>query len=176
MKYINPYICKPANKISINCEVDFIGKRKFGKVLDIGEENTKGKLLKKYYNIKKMENTNGDLDVIKLSGLYYDEIFCFEVLEHLFNPLHLLLQIKKVMGINSILYLSVPKHRPYFLKSSYHYNEFYKVDLINLIKRAGLTIVKFKTIRRRKFWKHFLGVRLFLRLFFDRTYFLRVMS
>ena len=27
MKYINPYMCKPADKISINCEVDFKGMR-----------------------------------------------------------------------------------------------------------------------------------------------------
>ena len=75
--------------------LDFIGKINIGKALDIGTRNPITELLEQNFSTT-IDSTNIDLDVEKLSGKY-DTVFCFEVLEHLFNPLHLLLEVHNVL-------------------------------------------------------------------------------
>jgi len=56
--------------------------------------------------------TVSDLSYDKFSEFYenkkFDFIFSFETFEHLTNPYHCLLEIKKLMHENSIFYLSIP--------------------------------------------------------------------
>ncbi|MCK4357204.1 MAG: methyltransferase domain-containing protein [Candidatus Cloacimonetes bacterium] len=175
-KYINPYMHDtPKTKYKVKdakLTADFIGYRDFGKVLDIGCRNPKGEYFEKYYKIK-LDNIVIDLDIGKLYGSY-DTVFCFEVIEHLFNPLHLLLEIRKILKDNGKLFLTTPRHKPYFLRCKRHFHEFYKVDLVNLIKRAEFKIVRFQFTRRRELWRWFFGFRPFLRLIFGGTFYIEL--
>lgn len=53
-----------------------------------------------------------DLSYDKFSEFYkdkkFDFIFCFETFEHITNPYHCLLEIKKLMHEDSVFYLSIP--------------------------------------------------------------------
>ena len=148
--------------------IDFIGDMELGKTLDIGVPNPLGKLLEKHYKIK-IENTNIDLDLEELTG-EYDSIFCFEVIEHLFNPLHFLLQVRKILKDNGRLYITTPKCKPYFLWSEVHFHEFHKPELMSLLKKAGLRVVRFKSVKIRPFWWYFIGFRPMLRFIFERRF------
>jgi len=153
----------------------FIGNDKISNVLDIGIENHLISILKRHFVGIKIDNTSKDIDfdVDKLSGSY-DTVFCFEVIEHLFNPLHLLIEIKKVLKDSGYLYLSVPKKKPLFLQGTCHFHEFYKKDLVNLVEWAGFKIIRESIIMERPLWRYFLGIRLFLRLFFERRFYLKL--
>lgn len=146
----------------------FIGNMKdFGKVLDIGEENLVSEKLSSFYGIS-IDQTDIDLDIGKLEG-HYNTVFCFEVIEHLFNPLHLLLEINKILDNNGTLILSTPKRRPHFMWYKYHFHEFSKEELKNLISRAGFQInrVEYK-MSGRPLIGYFKGIRPFFRLFLER--------
>ena len=112
---------------------NFIGDKKdFGNALDIGDENRVSEKLASHYNLH-ISQTDIDLDIEKLTGIF-DTVFCFEVIEHLFNPLHLLLEIHKVLSSEGRLYLSTPKRRPHIMWYKYHFHEFSKQELNNLIE------------------------------------------
>lgn len=139
----------------------------FGKVLDIGEINHLSKKLSSFYNID-IDQTDIDLDIDTLSG-NYDTIFCFEVIEHLFNPLHLLLQMSNVLNSKGTIFLSTPKRRPHFMWYKYHFHEFSQSELTNLFNRADLYINN-KTFKMsgRPLINYFKGIRPLLRLFIER--------
>ena len=84
--------------------------------LDIGDNTPFTKQLSEFYQIK-FQNTEIDLDIGRING-QYDIITSFEIIEHLFNPLHNLLEIKKCLKDNGVLYLSTPRGKPYCLWSS----------------------------------------------------------
>jgi SAM-dependent methyltransferase len=172
MSYISPYMHDvpeqntKRGKNIINTIIKFIEKKDLGKTLDIGERNPLTEILENYYAIK-IENTNVDLDVEKLSGKY-DTIFCFEVIEHLYNPLHLLLEIHKILNDKGQLYLSTPKGKPHFLWFKHHFHEIYEPELRSLFIRAGFTISRLKYFRVIPIWKGFAGFRPFIRMLFQR--------
>jgi SAM-dependent methyltransferase len=172
-KYVSPYAHdllpeSEGTRRSARFIIDFIGNRKLGKVLDIGCPNPLGALLEKHYNLK-LDNTEIDLDIGELSGKY-DTIFCFEVIEHLFNPLHFLFQIRRVLKDDGRLYITTPKCKPYFLWSKVHFHEFHQRELIDLIERARLKTVRMKCVKVRPLCWYFTGFRPFLRLFFERRF------
>lgn len=176
-KYISPYMHSllpetMSTRRSARFIINFIGKRELGKTLDIGCPNPLGSLLEKHYNIK-LDNTDIDLDIGELIG-EYDTIFCFEVVEHLFNPLNLLFQIKKVLKYEGRVYITTPKCKPYFLWSKVHFHEFHKRELIDLIERTKLKIVRFECRKVRPLWWYYTGLRPFLRLIFERRYFIEL--
>lgn len=148
--------------------INFIGlKNDFGAVLDIGEKSPLSEKLSSQYKIK-IDQTDIDLDIEKLNGTY-DTVFCFEVIEHLFNPLHLLLEIQKVLSSKGRLYLSTPKRRPHFMWYKYHFHEFSKSELINLIDRAGFEIIRKQyKMSGRPLIGYFKGIRPISRLFLER--------
>lgn len=88
---MDPYaISKQRNIIRrYEATMNFIGNREFGKILDIGERNPFTLRLEEKHAIS-VENTQGDLDTIELKGSY-NTVLCLEVIEHLMNPLQLLL-------------------------------------------------------------------------------------
>lgn len=99
----------------------------------------------------------------------YDTILFFEVIEHLFNPLHCLLNIRKVMSDNGRIYLSTPI-RPFWMRNrKNHFHEFQDNSLENLLKRAGFEVLKKKKLRNRPVLQCFKGFRSFLRIFFDKS-------
>jgi len=109
----------------------------------------------------------------------YKTVFCFEVLEHLVNPLLFLERLKMFCDSNTNIYISFPSGRPEFLWTNAHFHEYSKKRAETLFKMAGLNIVK-----RGKsgiIWKNFSdylkGFRPLLRLFFPlncRLYHLRI--
>lgn len=172
MEFASPYMHKlQPNRPKIAKRIErtiltFIGKRDIGKALDIGVRNPVSEILEKHFQ-KRITNTDIDLDVGSLSG-QYDTIFCFEILEHLFNPLHFLLEAHKILKKDGRLYLSTPKGKPHFLWTEYHFHEFHKRELINLIERAGFQIVRIEYHRVLPISKGFTGLRPFLRMFLQR--------
>ncbi|MBN2031133.1 methyltransferase domain-containing protein [bacterium] len=172
-KYITPYMhdLLPESKGTKRAErviIDFVGKKELGRVLDIGVPNPLGTLLEKYYNLK-FDHTETDLDVGALSGKY-DTIFCLEVIEHLFNPLHCLFQMRKILKNDGTLYITTPKCKPHFLWSKVHFHEFHMSELINLFERAEFILIRMKCMKIRPFWWYFTGLRPLLRMVFERRY------
>lgn len=111
--FANPFLMDPyaiADQRNIvrryQVTLDFIGNRQMSRVLDIGERNPFTVRLEETRGVS-VENTSGDLDTIKLSGSF-DTVLCLEVVEHLMNPLQLLLQIHKVLNHDGSLFLSTP--------------------------------------------------------------------
>jgi len=137
------------------------------KGLDICDRTALTNQLEGYYNIK-FDSTNVDLDVEPINGKY-DIVTSFEVLEHLFNPLFNLLEIKKILNSNGVLYLSTPLFKPLFLKSPEHFHEMSEDELLNLIERAGFIVIRKKKIRVRSFYKYFFGLRPLLRAKYERV-------
>lgn len=138
--------------------------------LDIGDRSPLTNLLEEYFNTK-FDNTEIDLDEEGLSG-NYNIITSFEVIEHLFNPLFHLKQVKKVLDENGILYLSTPLLKPEILQSPEHFHEMTFESLNTLTKMAGFKISRFKVVRVRPFSVK--GFRMILRYFFERIIFLEL--
>ena len=90
-------------------------------------------------------------------------------MEHLFNPLFNLIEIKRVLKPNGVLYISTPLYKPRIIKSPYHFHEFSEDELMNLIKRADFLVKRKKIIKVRPFWHYFLGIRPMLRAKYERV-------
>jgi len=115
-------------------------------VLDIGEDNPFKKILEVKFNLK-IESTDAsiDFDRDKIIGKY-GTIFCFEVLEHLYNPLFHLDCLKKALKKDGAIYLSTPRNGCTKLRWYYrHFNEIPDKQIGWLFNKAGLIIEK-KTI------------------------------
>ena len=172
MEFVSPYMHevaehrKSVQKKIAKVTTEFIGNRVIGFALDIGERSKFTEFLEKHFRTK-IANTNIDLDVDSLTGKY-DTIFCFEVIEHLFNPLNIMLQAHKILKDDGRLYLSTPKAKPHFLWWEYHFHEFHKRELLKLIKRAGFEVVKIEYHRVHPLWLGFTGFRPFLRMLMQR--------
>lgn len=184
--FINPYWYDSEKinmkKIRIKKTVKFIGDRNLGRVMNIGSAPSSLQIFNEHFNgqIRDIFQTEGDLD-IKLGPAcptdyrrviinnYFDTVFCFEVLEHLFNPLYCLLKIREVMKDNGKLFVSTPQ-RPLLLRNKdFHFHEFQDKSLSMLLCRAGFHILRTRRIRWRPISKCLYGVRPMLRLFLDRT-------
>tara|TARA_B110000014_G_scaffold261522_1_gene253410 strand:- start:12947 stop:13495 length:549 start_codon:yes stop_codon:yes gene_type:complete len=134
--------------------------------LDIGDRTNFTEKLENFYKCS-FNNTDIDLDTEKLSG-DYDVVTAFEIIEHLFNPLHFLLQIKNILKKDGTLYLSTPKGKPYFLWSKEHFHEMEYSRLFSLINRAGFKVVRKQEIRIQPLYFYFTGFRPILRFFFEK--------
>lgn len=142
---------------------------KAGVGLDIGDRYGLTEMCENHFGIE-FENTglNGtDLDVDPLEG-QYDIITCFEILEHLFNPLHCLLEMKKVLAEGGRIYISTPRHRPSYIWG-HHFHEMSARSINALFTRAGLSVVR-KDLICIAPWRNCLtGFRPWLRMLIDRT-------
>jgi hypothetical protein len=110
----------------------------------------------------------------------YEVVFCFEVLEHLCNPLLFLERLREFITNDCDVYISFPSGRPQFLWTAGHFHEYGKARAEMLFKMAGYQIIRSgKTgIIWKKWYEYFRGVRPLLRLFWPlrcRLYHLRVM-
>jgi hypothetical protein len=123
--------------------------------LDIGETNQMSAFLSQRYHITP-DQTAGNLDTLILSG-QYDLVTCLEVIEHLFNPLHLLGQIKNVLAPSGALLLTTPCSP--FPVSCNHFHEVDRSRLYALVERAGLNITIYLQRPRRRLRSILSGVR-----------------
>jgi len=154
-------------------------KKERERVLDIGGKNEFGVRLANEHNLS-YHYSIGDLDTLdwtvsESSSHEYEVVFCFEVLEHLLNPLLLLklLYEKKYIDENSKIFISVPR-RPHFLWTPHHFHEFDKSRFEYLIDRAGYKIITYERsgILWRNWIFYFRGIKPILRLIWPtRSYF-----
>lgn len=147
--------------------LSFIGDHTSKLALDIGERNPLTPLLEEKLKIN-IQNTNIDLDVENLSG-QYDTIFCFEIIEHLMNPLHLLIEIRNCLKGNGICYISTPICKPHFLWDPHHFTEYDHHRLNALVNRAGFEIIRYKVVRSRPLFWYLGGIRPLIRFFVNKT-------
>ena len=114
-------------------------------------------------------NSRCDLDVEPLEGSY-DVVTAFEVLEHLFNPLHALLEVRKVLsGPEARVFVSVPAAKPAMLKSPDHFHEMSPSELESLITRAGFRSVRSASFRIRRWPFYLTGLKPLLRAFHEKV-------
>ena len=157
--------------------------KKYVVVLDIGEKNLPDKIIASHFD-HVLINTQGNLDETgwnkDLPKFKY--IYCFEVMEHLLNPLLFLEEVKKVMQPDSKLFISVPfhTHRRYWNNSHWHEMDIERLNY--LFDVAGLKVLRFdkrysyKTVSigksvellsgKRKFqgvWAHFKKIKPIIR-------------
>ena len=154
-------------KDRFNQLLNFIGEELNGDILDVAERNPLTDILEKQYNIS-IDNTEGDLDVdFSAPNKQYDFIICSHVIEHLFNPLHLLIELSKYLKSNGKIFIAYPQ-RPQFLWTNLHFHEIDDERFRALTDRAGLVITdKSKQVVHRDWHFYFKGVRPFLRLFMN---------
>lgn len=148
--------------------IEFINRNGgiYGDVLDIGENNLLTIALQHEYNIH-IDNTEGDLDIeLKCHKKQYDFIIYSHVIEHQFNPLFTLLEIKKVMKAEAKLLIATPIHPNWITPSDCHFHEMDLYRFTKLVNRAG-----FKIIDSIHYWRdvQFTGIRPLLGSFFYKT-------
>jgi SAM-dependent methyltransferase len=119
-----------------------------GTICDIGNSNPKMEYLKEIFDINLEQVTVNDFNFDVFPDKQYDVIFCFEILEHLQNPLFFMTQIKKMMKDNGTLYLSMPSN-PRFMWATFHFFEMSKKHFEKWI----LVPLDLKIVRHRK-WNH----------------------
>lgn len=136
--------------------------------LDVGDRTQATAMLEEHFGCR-FDTTAVDLDTGEIGGRY-DVVVAFEVLEHLFNPLHLLLELKRSLspGPASRLFLSTPAWKPWFLRSPDHFHEMPLAALDALLDRAGFTIVRSAVFRIRPHLFCMKGFRPLMRCFFER--------
>ncbi len=151
----------------LRCYQKFIGRERFGeyeRVRDIGRPNYVGRGLGIRWN------TGHDLDkgLIRNSA-ESDVICCFEVLNHIMNPLLLLEDCYRSLSPNGRLYLSVPK---LWLVPWHHcHYDFVIYDperLERLFRYVGFEVVRRETHNPWPWYFMFYGVRPFFRVLFHR--------
>ena len=134
--------------------------------LDIGDRTPFTEKLESFFDCP-FDNTKIDLDKEHLTG-EYDVITACEIIEHLYNPLHFLMEIRSVLNKSGTLYLSTPKGKPYFLWSEDHFHEMRFDRLNSLINRAGFSIIRYDEIHIHPLSFYFTGIRPLLRFVFEK--------
>jgi len=136
--------------------------------LDIGDRTSFTKELESFFGCS-FTNSNIDLDTGSIEG-NHDIITAFEVIEHLFNPLHCLLEVHKSLNPDGRLYLSTPQSKPKILSSPLHFHEMSERSLEALFNRAKFKVARKISFRVHGFWFYFTGIRPLLRSIFDKRW------
>lgn len=82
-----------------------------GDIADCGENNPLKKVIEERFNLE-IDSLNWDFNWTMHFNKKYDVILCFEVLEHIMNPLLFLNELKKILKKDGVIYLSTPYQRP----------------------------------------------------------------
>jgi len=141
-----------------------------GNIFDLGPPNYKKNLLEKQLDVTIQSLHGFDFDIDPIPEKC-GTLLCFEILEHLFNPLFFLNGCRESLKENGVLYLSTPG-RPHFLWTEHHFHEIDDTRILWLFDKAELEIIKKKKIRLYRGLKfHLSGIRPLIRLFtFTRLY------
>ena len=158
------YLNAPHVEIRWKKTLSFIKKFHADSGLDIGDRTPFTDQLEAHYNCH-FANTIIDLDEEGLTG-EYDVVTAMEVIEHLFNPLHLLKEISGVLKEGGKLYLSTPKGKPHFLWSKDHFHEMNEQSIMALIESSGFIVIRKEEIRIQPLSYYFTGIRPFFRFIF----------
>ena len=148
---------------------DFIGTLS-GDCVDIGVKNAKCEYLKDHFKIPIRQYITGDLNFDYMAGVY-DNIFLFETLEHLQNPLFCMGQLKNCLKENGSIWV-IMSAKPRFMWYKQHYFEIPPTRLQEWI----LAPLGLKTVRKQKLYPshsmgyYLTGFKSFMRLFFNATW------
>lgn len=144
--------------------IKFMGKI-HGPIADIGEKNDKCDYISSIYGATPTQVTCEDFNYPTFHGKYRT-VFCFEILEHVQNPLLFMAEVSNLLDTNGVLFLATPS-RFRFLWGSHHFFEMDK----NHIEKWICTPLDLKIIRSRKIRikpnisiMDFIGIRPLLRL------------
>ncbi len=136
-----------------------------GKCLDCGDITGLTHLIRKLFKVK-IINTTYNLDCNSGHTYNCNNVFIFEVIEHLMNPLFFMKNCQEYLKPDGSIYLSTPINRPNFMRNKeHHFHEFNYNELVYLINKAGLKIVDEKIINITKWYMMFTGFRPLLRVF-----------
>ena len=150
---------KKATEIRFNLTYNTLKKRIFyiKNVLCIGAENGFDKQMCSYFNAE-YNYTTFDLnkpwpytpDMFK--NHIYDYVFCFEVLEHLMNPLLFLCELKK---LNLPVAITYPRQPFTQFRGGTHFHEFPTLVFQTLLYNAGFKIDYHVSLTSRHGWWKF---------------------
>jgi Methyltransferase domain len=144
--------------------IEFIGDIQ-GPITDIGESNEKSSYIAEKLNCAINQLTCEDFNYPTFSGKY-KTIFCFEILEHVQNPLLFIRSVSSCLEDGGVLYLTTPG-RVKLMWPRYHFFEMTPKHLQKWIcEPLGLFIVRSRKMPLRKIWTiwDFIGIRPLLRL------------
>ncbi len=149
-----------------------------GKVADMGCANAKSSYIAEFFNydIEQVDSEDFNFWIAPQGYINaFDVILCLEVLEHLQNPLFFMRNVKAMLKLGGVIYLSLPA-RPRFLWTKHHFFEMNKRHLTKwILNPLGLEIIKTKRMRiGHHWWFYFSGVRPFLRIFFNHTFIYKI--
>ncbi len=140
----------------------------FASGLDLGDRTPFTALLEHHFACP-FENTTVDLDLEPLAGSF-GVVTAFEVLEHLYNPLHTLLEVKRLLaGPEARLFVSMPLWKPSFLASPDHFHEMTRRSARLLFKSAGFSVLRNAEFRIRHPLFYLTGVKPLLRAWYEKV-------
>ena len=147
----------------------------YGRCLDCGDRTTMTDMMEDTFKVN-IDNTEHDLDTHRSNDCFYDNIFAFEVIEHLLNPLVFIQWAYRHLNWGGNLYISTPINRPKWMRNKeWHFHEFNYNELVHLIDVAGFKIVDEKRINCTKWYYAFTGFRPLLRVLgYDKNILLRL--
>ena len=136
--------------------------------LDLGDRTPFTASLEQHFDCQ-FENTTVDLDLEALSGSF-GVVTAFEVLEHLYNPLHALLEVKRILASEDArLFVSMPLWKPDFLASPDHFHEMTRSEALSLFTRAGFSVLRSAEFRIRHPLFYLTGVKPLLRAWYEKV-------
>ncbi len=136
--------------------------------LDLGDRTPFTALLEQHFGCT-FDNTMVDLDLEPLSGCF-GVVTAFEVLEHLYNPLYALLEIKRLLaGKDARLFVSMPLWKPPVLASPDHFHEMTRHSARLLFTRAGFTVLRSAEFRIRHPLFYLTGLKPLLRAWYEKV-------
>lgn len=141
---------------------------------DIGEKNPRMEHLKYCWRSIWVKQINsGDFNFDELEAPKVDGVFCFEVLEHLQNPLFFMRQLMKLTDGN--IYVLMPEN-PRWLWHPMHFMEMKKKHFERwILNPLDLRIVRQKKILFVSSWKVYLiGLRPLLKLIAGKIKFMDI--
>lgn len=135
----------------------------YDNVLDIGSSNTFGYKMALELKLS-YGSTSGDLNSWIGYMIKYENMFLFEVIEHIMNPLALLIQLESYLNDTGQIFVTYP-HSP-ILQGKRHFHEMTPNQFYTLIDEAGFRIIDYDTFRNFLNWKkYFTGIRPLIKLF-----------
>ena len=144
----------------------------YTRCLDVGPRSPLTEAIEKRMEWQ-IDNTTGDLDVEFMPDHehpYYDIITYSHTIEHQFNPLYTLFELKRYLVPGGRIYVALPQ-RGKLLWVNHHYHEIDDYRIRLLFKRAGLKVMdRNVSILGPRPWYHYVrGFRAFARLFFEKN-------
>jgi len=161
----NPkYLKKFVDKVML----PFINVQLGAHCFDLGAANPRMEYIKERLNLKVDQIDSDDFNFDELPSRKADAVFCFEVIEHLQNPLWFMRELKKMT--DGSIYVMFPCN-PHWLWHPYHFNEMKKEHFEKwILNPLDLKIVRYKKITFVFAWrKYLIGFRPLIRLLTGKT-------